>query len=149
MPIPNTTVRTSHAIAIRCEGLTIGCIVTWNPAQTRTVTPTYELNPVTSGEIYENVPGNIAGTTITVNRYDLFNKKMEQAWGIGFDITMLSDQTQPLSIQEKWTNPDGSTELWVYSGCWFTSLGRTISATGDRIINVSANLMYQKKRKFI
>lgn len=149
MPIPNTTTRTSHAIAIRCDGISVGMIQGWNPSQTRGVVSTYELNPVTSGEIYENVPGNIAGTTVNVTRYDLFNKKMEQAWGIGFDITMLTDQTQPLSIQEKWTNPDGSTELWVYSGCWFTSLGRTISATGDRIINVSAALMYQKKRKFI
>ena len=149
MNVPNTTVRTSHAIAIRTSGVTIGQIQTWNPSQTRTVTPTYELNPATSGEIFENVPGNIAGTTINVSRFDLFNKKMEQAWGVGFNITMLTDQTDPLSIQEKWTNPDSSTELLVYSGCWFSSLGRTISATGDRIINVSATLMYQKKRKFI
>jgi len=149
MTAPNTTVRTSHAVAIRSGGVTIGQIQTFNPSQTRTVTSTYELNPATSGEIYENVPGNIAGTTINVTRFDLFNKKMEQAWGVGFDITMLSDQNNPLSIQEKWTNPDSSTELWVYSGCWFSSLGRTISATGDRIINVSATLTYQKKRKFI
>lgn len=149
MTVPNTTTRTSHAIAIRVSGVTIGMVQTWNPSQTRTVTSTYELNPATSGEIYENVPGNVAGTTITVSRYDLFSKKMEQAWGVGFDITMLSDQTEPLSIQEKWTNPDSTTELWVYSGCWFSSLGRTISATGDRIINASATLVYQKKRRFI
>lgn len=149
MPIPNTSVRTSHAIAIRSGGVTIGQIQSWNPTQSRQITPTYELNSATSGDVFENVPGNIQNLTIQVNRYDLFTKKMEQAWGADFDIEMLTDQTDPLNIQEKWTNPDNSVELYVYSGCWFNSLGRSMSATGDRIIMVNASLNYVKKRAFL
>lgn len=149
MSIPNTTTRTSHALAIRAGGVTVGQIQEWSPQQSRGVTPTYELNPATSGEVYENVPGNVSGLTLSVSRYDLFKKKMEQAWGPSFSIQMLTDQTNPLEITEKWSNPDGSTELLVYTGCWFTSLGRQHSATGDRIVMVRAQLVYQKVRSFL
>ena len=74
---------------------------------------------------------------------------MEEVWGTAFDIQMLTDQTDPLSIQEKWSNPDGSVELYVYTGCWFNSLGRSMSATGDRIVMVNASLNYVKRRAFL
>lgn len=148
MGIPNTTVRTSHAVSIRVGGITIGQIQTWNPTQSRPVTPTYELNSITSGEVYENVPGNMTGLTINVSRYDLYNKRMEQAWGSNFNLRMLSDQQNPLAIIEKWVNPNNTTHINVYQGCWFTSLGRTLSATGDRIVNVNAALVYTRVDEF-
>lgn len=134
-----------HAISIRVDGTTIGQIQDWTPQQNRTVTPVYELNSATSGEPIENAPGNLGGLTIGVTRFDLYSKKMEEVWGSGFSIQMLSDQANPLQIQEKWTNPSGSPETWVYTGCWFTSLGRNHSAQGDRITKVNASLMYVKK----
>ena len=145
MPVPVTTTRTDHAISIRVDGVTIGQIQDWTPQQSRTVTPTYELNSATSGEVLENVPGNIGGLTIGVNRYDLYTAKMEEVWGVNFNIQMLTDQSEPISVQEKWLVPDGSPEIWVYTGCWFTSLGRNHSAQGDRITKVNASLMYQRK----
>lgn len=149
MGIPNTTTATSHAIAIRANGVTIGMIQTWAPSQTRGITAVYELNPATTGEIIENVPGNVGGTTIQVSRYDLFNKRMEEAWGTAFDIQdMLSNQNDPLTIQERWSQPNGTVNVYVYTGCWFSSLGRNFAVQGDRIINVSATLNYVKKRKF-
>lgn len=148
MGIPNTTVRTSHAVSIRVAGITIGQIQTWNPTQSRPATPTYELNSITSGEVYENVPGNMSGLTVNVTRYDLFNKRMEQAWGPKFSIVMLSDQRNPFSVVEKWINPDGVVFTNIYQGCWFTSLGRTLSATGDRIVNVNASLVYTRIDEF-
>jgi len=145
MPLPNTATRTDHALSIRVSGKTIGQIQDWNPQQNRTVTHTYELNSATSGEVYENVPGNITGLNITVNRYDLYTSKMEDVWGPDFSIQMLTDQTNPIQVQEKWLKPNGSPEVYVYSGCWFTSLGRNHSAQGDRITKVNASLMYVKK----
>lgn len=145
MPIPNTATRTSHACSIRVDGVTIGMIQSWNPAMGRTVTPIYEINSATSGEVIENVPGNITGLTMTVDRVDLFNKKMEEVWGANFNIQMLTDQTNPITIQEKWLNPNGSPEIWMYTGCWFTSLGRNQSSSDDRIIRVNAQMMYVKK----
>lgn len=145
MPIPQTTIRSDHAISIRVGGETIGRIQDWTPQQNRTVTPVYELNSDNSGTVIENVPGNIGGLTVTVNRFDLYTARMEQVWGPNFNIQMLTDQTIALEITERWQRPDGSVESWLYRGCWFTSLGRNHSAVGDRITKVNASLMYVTK----
>lgn len=144
MPIPNTSTRTDHAISIVVDGVPIGHIQDWTPQQSRTVTPVFELNSSTSGEVIENVPGNIGGLTIGVNRYDLFTAKMEEVWGADFNVQMLSDQTNPIAVNEIWITPNG-VETWFYEGCWFTSLGRTHSSQGDRITKVNASMMYVKK----
>lgn len=149
MGIPETSTRTSHAVAIRADGVTIGQIIQWQPNQARTVTATYEINPATTGEVYEQVPGNLTGLTITVQRYDLYSAKMEEVWGSNFSIQLLTDQTQGLNIQERWTNPDNTTEVTLYSGCWFTSLGRALSSQDDRIVRVNANLAYTRVRRML
>jgi len=147
MTIPTTLTRTDHAISIRANSKTIGQIQDWTPQQSLTVTPVYQLDSDYSGTVIENVPGNIGGLTITVNRFDLYSTKMEQAWGTNFSIEMLTDQKVALEITEKWSNPDGTEEKWLYSGCWFTSLGRNHSAVGDRITKVNASLMYVLKKR--
>lgn len=145
MTIPNTAVRTDHAVSIYAEGKLVGYIQEWSPQQSRGMTPVYELNAASSGTIVEHVPGNMSNQTVTVNRLDLYNSRMEQAWGPGFSIQMLSDQFNPLTITEEWSNPDGSTVMVVYGGCWFQSLGRTHSAQGDRITKVNASMVYTSK----
>lgn len=147
---PNTATATSHAIAIRSGKETIGRIQSWAPSQIRAVQSLYEINAATLGEIAENVPGVIGGTTIQVARYDLYTKRMEAAWGDEFDIgEMLCNQVNPLTIQEKWVKPSGEFHVFMYTGCWFSSLGRNFSVQGDRIILVSATLQYERKRRFI
>ncbi len=42
MALPITKVRTSHALSIQAGGQTIGLINSWNPTQSRTLTPIYE-----------------------------------------------------------------------------------------------------------
>lgn len=163
MPIPRTATRTDHAMVIQTEGgSTIGLIQDWTPAQARTVTPTYMLasefsgtkdpnfdrGTYYSGEIFEQVPGNISGLTITVNRYDLFKSKMEEAFGSiteGAIMNMLTDQTFGLTLKEFWKDPSGDQSKVTYHHCWFTSLGRTHSASGDRIVKVNASLVYTWK----
>jgi hypothetical protein len=39
---------------------------------------------------------------------------------------------------------DSDRETWVYDGVWFTTLGRTISASDTRIINTEASLTYTR-----
>lgn len=147
MPNPRTSIRTDHSLSIRSNGLTIGRIQEWAPSHSRNVVQTYEINGATSGGVYETVPGNVTALNISIVRYDLYASKMEQAWGGGFDIYMLSDQRNPLTINEVWKNPDGSEEVWAYTGCWFTHIGRTHSAQGDRITKVNASLAYTRKYK--
>lgn len=142
--LPQTNVRTDHALSIKVGNVTIGMIHDWAPAMSRQVTPIYEISSATTGGVHENIPGIISGLSISVTRYDLYTTKMEKAWGPGFNIIMLTDQTNPLTITEKWSERD-TTEYWIYHGCWFTSLGRTHSAEGDRITKVGANLIYQTK----
>jgi hypothetical protein len=153
MPVPQTSIRTSHAVSIRAGGVTVGQIQTWAPNQSRTVTAAYQLastlDGVDSGEVTENIPGNVTGLTIQVSRYDLFASKMEQVWGTSTAFYMLSSQYEPLEILEKWSNPDNTSEQWNYSGCWFSQLGRNLQAQGDRIVMVNATLSYVKARKVL
>ena len=155
MTVPYTSTRSDHALTIQCEGVIIGHIQEWTPQQSLTVTPVFQIGPtrdgVRSGNVVENVPGNIGGLNISVNRYDLYLERMETIWGPGFYIDMLTDQFKPFTVTEKWqtlTNKvEGTTviERWQYTGCWFTSLGRTHSAQGDRITKVNASLVYANK----
>jgi hypothetical protein len=148
---PNTTTATSHGITIRVKtgsytnanDTVIGMIQTWAPAQSRAAGAIYELNASGSGEVYEQVPGNLGGLTISVTRYDLFKSRMETVWG--FNMKMLTDQNNPIEIRERFRHPDGTHEIDAYMGCWFTSLGRNLGAQGDRLINVNATLVYTDK----
>lgn len=141
---PNTAVRTSHAMTIRARNITIGVIQNWGINMTRGVTHVYEINSATSGEPIEAVPGNVGGLTINVNRYDLFNRRMEQAFGTA-DFEMLGDQNNPFEVRETWRFPNNAVEARAYLGCWFSSVGRTYQATGDRIVNVQAQLTFVRK----
>jgi len=144
---PTTNTRTDHALSIRVGGVTVGRIQDWAPSHSRNISQVYEINVATKGGVYETIPGNISGLNISISRFDLYSSKMEQAWGPGFDIYMLSDQSTPLTINENWRNPDGTEETWTYTGCWFTSIGRSHSANGDRITRVNASLAYTRKYK--
>lgn len=134
-----------HALTIRAKGQTIGLIQQFSPAnQSRPLSYIYELNAATSGEPVERAPQNLSGLSINIDRYDLYNKKMETVFGTA-DFTMLTDQTEKFQIREVWKNPDGSIESWVYLECQFSSIGRRISVTGERTVMVSAVVEYLKK----
>ena len=146
MPVnpPNTLVRTTHAVTIRANNITVGVINTWNLTMTRQVTHIYELNQATSGVPIEAVPGNVGGLTIAVNRYDLYTRRMEQAFGTP-NFEMISDQSNPFEVRETWRFPNNAVEARAYIGCWFNSIGRQYQAAGDRIVNVSASLTFVRK----
>jgi hypothetical protein len=143
---PDTLVRTSHSLTIKVAGVTIGLINGWNPAQNRQITPVYEINSESSGLPLENIPGNVQNLTIAVQRYDIWPVRMEQAFGT-VDLTMLSNQQTPFSVQEIWTSPSGSLEIWQYEGCWFENVGRAFRSDDTRIINVNATLRYVYRTK--
>ncbi len=145
MPIPQTSIRTSHAVTIRAGGETIGMIQGWNPSQSRTITAAYEMKSDTSGKVQENVPGNESGLTIQVNRYDLFKSKMEEVWGDSSlnSLRMIGNQLAPITVTETWKTPShNADETNEYLGCWFSQLGRNMQASGDRIVQVNATLSY-------
>lgn len=143
---PTTIARTSHSLTILGpDGTAIGLIQNWGPNMSRAVTPIYELNADTSGRPVENIPGNLQGLTMNVTRFDIWNRRMEQVFG-SVDLYMLSNQKAPFSVRERWVWSDNSIEIWEYAGCYFTSLGRTISATDQRTVLVNSNITYLFKR---
>ena len=150
-PVPETLVKTSHSLTIRSGNVTVGLINGWNPAQNRGIAPIYQIGTfhlnVPSGEPVEKIPGNVTGQTIAVQRYDVYKQRMETAFGTT-DLMMLTRQDRPFTVKELWKYPDdqgGGTEIIVYSGCWFSNIGRNYRSDGDRIINVNATLEYTKR----
>lgn len=142
---PQTSVRTSHAITIKAyDGTTVGMIKQWNPQLTRDITPIYEINAITSGDPVENVPGNVKGLTIKVQRYDLYTKRMEEAFG-SQSVNWLSDADRPFSVFEHWRYPDDSIEVQQYIGCWFNQLGRNYQSDDTRVVLVDASITYLKR----
>lgn len=148
VPTTSANTRTSHGLSIIANGLAIGHIQSWRPSQQRTVTPIYELNAQTSGDPIDNVPGNVQGLTMQVTRYDIYTQLMETAFGTA-DLTWLGNQMEPFHVIEKWVEPQGRIRCYQYSGCWFTNLGRGIESTGDRLVQVSADLIYLRKIQII
>lgn len=173
--IPITRVRTTHALTIKANGVTVGLINGWNPAQGRGAVHVFEVGTDNSGNPVEIVPGNITGLTVNITRFDSYKRRMEEAFGTP-DLVMLTRQNQPFDVIESWSVPgeDGvsfiagpgvttttsagplpvvqsspftDTERFIYQGCWFTSLGRTLRSDDNRIVNVSATIMYTKKLK--
>jgi hypothetical protein len=189
--VPITRVRTTHALTIKANGHTIGLINGWSPTQGRTATPVFEVGTDNSGNPTEIVPGNVSGLSVSINRFDAYVHRMEEAFGTP-DLVMLTRQNQPFDIIEVWKIPNLSggynnlirsgaftpsgaattvksdiygdipvgvqassdlptpfvdEERFVYSGCWFTSIGRTLRSDDNRIVNVNATIMYTKKLK--
>jgi len=157
-PLPLTNVRTSHALTIRANGVTVGLINGWDNSQGRTITPVFEVDVDDSGNPVENVPGNANGLTLTISRYDTYPIRMEDAFGTP-DLVMLTRQNRPFDLFEVWSIPVSiqslskepavllDTERYVYTNCWFSSLGRTLRADDNRIVNVNASIVYAKKVK--
>lgn len=56
-----------------------------------------------------------------------------------------------LNVAVKFANdapsPFTGEERFIYRGCWFTSLGRTLRADDNRIVNVNAVIAYTLKQK--
>ena len=140
MPIPNTRTASQHIISIRFNGVTIGLIQRWAPRQTRRMTPIYEINTLTSGRRVDIVPGNIEQLQIAVDRYDLFTTRLHEAFGFAANAINLADHTNAFDVQELWQLPSGLIIGTIYSGCWFSDIGREHTATGDRVIMARATI---------
>lgn len=154
---PNTRTQTSHALVIYANGVPIGAINQWNPDQTLGVTPVFEFGSFTGpfgtdfGSPYETIPGNLSNMQIRVQRYDLYTAQMERAFGTA-DLHMLTREvgdpqvTGALTLREKWAAPNQQDRYaLIYEGCWFTNIGRTLQSTDNRIVNVSATIVYTYK----
>lgn len=161
---PRTGVQSTHPLAILDSNLAlIGAVNAWNPRYQRNVTECFEFGDVSayydaaegSGETFEVVPGNTTGQTLDCSRYDTFSKQAERAFGPEglFDSGgQLTKDKNALTLYESWKNlPTVSGPAPDYKNCflgvWPTQNGRTLSAVGERTVNVSAAFAWTKRRR--
>lgn len=156
---PSTINVTTHGLVIFNGNSAIGGISEWNADQRQDVALTYELGNVTPtydgvgqnpGEAYETVPGNVSGTTIGITRYEIYKSKFEDSFKVAPTdpaLTMLCNQKKPLQLRELWKTPAGTPQITnIYYGFWFSSLGKKMSATGDRLLRMNASGTYRVVR---
>lgn len=165
MAAPNTKSITNHGMSLSATSggvqalggsRIVGAVNGWNPGQSLGVSEVFGFgqSPGNPGQLYgvpyEKVPGNVGGMTISVNRYDLYTDLMEEAFGTA-TLDMLSKQINAFVAAENWQVPDANggvqeTYKKEYQGVWFSNIGRSYSATGDRLSNVSGTLEYTYTR---
>jgi hypothetical protein len=147
-------------MTIHANGTMIGAVSEWSPEHSLDIAAVYEFGQVTGpyghefGAPYEKVPQNISGQTISISRYDIYTAQMESVFGT-VDLQMLSSDpgmanggTGHLDLRETWHTPGGTNNYSIlYQGCWFSRIGRTMSASGDRIINVGATVEWTQRRR--
>jgi len=131
----------------------VGAINSWNPTQSLAIGAVHEFGNVTgpygveAGMPYEKIPGNVSGMTIEVNRYDIYTKRFEEAFGT-LDLTVLSNDPNAFDVRETWNAPDRANSYGiVYMGCRFSRIGRTLTTSDDRIVKVGASLEYTRSQR--
>lgn len=149
--LPNTRVRMTHAYTLRtANGQIIGAVQSVDERQRREVDDHYEVDPNAHGEVADMSPGVLSGRTLSIERFDLYASIMEEALGTS-ELVMLTDQSVGLKLRDHWSSPSGvlfgGQKQYEYLPCWFTDLGRSKKVDGDRLVRVSAELVWGRKRR--
>ena len=144
--VPNTRARLSHAYTLRTSGgRIIGAVFRTEVNQSRTVDVEHEIDPNNHGEPRDLVPQEMTEQTLSIARFDLYSKPMEEALG-SQRIVMLKDQFRGFRLREVWRAPfsflNATGQLFEYAPCFFTRLGRQQESTGDRVVRVNAQLVW-------
>lgn len=153
--VPRTRTRTSHGLLIRVAGgRVVGAVNGFTHTQTREVEDAFELNSTAVGYgPVDQIPQNITQRSLSIKRFDLWQRPMEEAFGVSGEFVTLADQSRPFVLRSIWRSPVGSLlggrRVYEYTGCYFTSFGRTASTTDNRIINVDAEITYILRRRVL
>lgn len=153
--LPRTRTRTSHALLIRVAGgRVIGAANGFTHTQTRDVEEAFEVDAGSQGHgPVDMIPQTVSRRTLQIQRYDLFQRPMEEAFGTGFEYVSLADQSQPFSLRTAWRSPVGAVlggrRVYEYTGCYFTRIGRVARSDDNRIVNVDAEIIYATRKRVL
>jgi len=138
------TSKTWHGFNLYSDGVFIGRCNSYQPtARTRTVTAVRELSRDTFGRVIEQVPGIADGYTISIARVEVWEKELELAFGFDARFDDLTDQDRPFTLKEELFKGASLYHNWIYTGCWFSSLGEdAYTADGDAIVRNNAEITY-------
>jgi len=147
---PRTRTRTSHGLTIKVAGSRlIGAVQSFRHSQTRNVEEVFEIQQNAHGYgPVDLIPQNVTTRSLDINRYDLWVRNIEEAFGVT-ELISLSDQSRPFTLRTTWQSPTGAVlagrRVYEYQGCYFTNFGRAASVTDTRIIAVDANIVYRNR----
>lgn len=153
--VPRTRTRTSHGLLIRVAGgRVIGAVNGFTHSQQRQVDEEFEVDANAKGYApVDQVPQNITTRTLSIQRYDLWQRPIEEAFGTGFEYINLADQARPFVLRTIWRSPVGSLlggrRVYEYTGCYFTRFGRTMRSDDNRIVNADAEIVYALRRRVL
>lgn len=156
--IPNTVTRTSFGFTLNAvlggRAVPIGAVLGFDNDETRTLEDVFEVELSSRGLPIDIVPQNVTGRTLTVERYDLFSKVIEEVFQASpSEIVSLADQLRPFVLREVWRDPGSAltsrSRLYQYTRCWFSRKGRRMKSTDNRIVMASGTISYQQKVKVI
>jgi hypothetical protein len=153
--VPVTRTRTSHGLLIKVAGgRVVGAVNGFSHSQSRDVEDVFEVDANATGYgPVDLIPQNTTTRTLVIKRYDLWQRPMEEAFGVSGEFVALADQTRPFILRTTWRSPVssllGGRRVYEYTGCWFTSFGRNAATTDSRIINVDAQIKYAYRRRVL
>lgn len=151
--VPRTRTRTSHGLLIRVAGgRIIGAVHQFQHRQDRDIRDIFEVEANARGYGPADIlPGNQTARTLSISRYDLWQRPIEEAFGTGFEYVNLADQARPFVLRTIWRSPVnpllGGRRVYEYTGCYFRSFGRTAAATDNRVVNVQAEIVYVQRKR--
>lgn len=153
--VPRTRTRTSHGLTIRVGGgRVIGAVNALTHSQTRQIDDEWEIDVNGVGQAPADMVGqNVTTRSLTISRYDLFVRNMEETFNKTGEIVSLSDQFRPFSLRTTWQSPVGivlgGRRIYEYIGCWFSDIGRTVRTDDNRIVSVDATITYRVRRRVL
>ena len=154
---PLTQTASSHSIVIKTNrGIKVGRIQSWSPNMAMTVDSEFEVQRLGRGEPIDRINQIQNANSISVERFELYNSFIGQAFGAaisntggnnGIEMVSLSSQKKPFIIREIMRSPFGEVKAYVYVNCFFSNWGITIAATDDRIIRARATIEFGRRIK--
>jgi len=145
---------TYHGIAIEIPGgngqagVRVGRITSFTTQQLeRTFTHIRELNPATSGQPVDGVPGNADGFELAFARAEVWSEEVEQAFGVSADpLLLLTNQNKPFILDEVYFKGSELYKRYRYLGCWFTSKNTdAFDSGGDQVVRISGVIKFVNK----
>lgn len=121
-------------------------------SQSRPVTLLHEIDVNGIGKPRDLVPGAMTEQSFQLDRWDLYSDIMEEVF-TGFEMEMLCHQRFGFRLREEWKSPysllNSGGSLYEYRPCFFESLGRSLDASGDRTVSVSARIVWLDRIKIV
>ena len=163
---PNTTTQTAYSLQLHArfglkQGVVgIGAVHELSTSQTLQVDEEFEVNKEATGLPIELIPQILTGRTLTLQRYELYRKNIEQVFGNSdTGLLTLCDQAAPLSVRLMFKgpspssilgdlvrNPNAAVRIYEFQGCYLTQLGKTYSMA-NVIVGANATLTWRQLRR--